>query len=268
MYALLSIVEGVSRISARCRVYELLFVPGTIPNDGAYEEFQDALLAAYAYVLKAIVHTSSKLEQRTMKKAWAAVIHPQETSEILKELERCDEHVRVAAASCTAVQVHSIYGVAREIKDQVTRGLEDLRLNASDAKGNMQLVGSKIDALQPSMEQIQQQTSGTNTEAAALHRLLKTMELPLFRIDDRVSEFLQEVDKERKLRILDWVSKVRFGDHHKSVSDSRTHDTCDWILQDCRFKDWHDISSSVVLLLYGSREYYSTTLLCRAGTWR
>lgn len=80
------------------------------------------MLAAYANVLKAIVHTSSKLEQRTMKKAWTAIIHPQETSEILKELERCDEHVRVAAASCTAAQVHSIDGGAHEIKNLVIRG--------------------------------------------------------------------------------------------------------------------------------------------------
>lgn len=268
MYALLSIVEGVSRISARCRVYELLFVPGTIPNHGAYEEFQDALLAAYAHVLKAVVHTSSRLEQRTMKKAWTAIIHPLETSEILKELERCDGHVRVAAASCTAAQVHSIDGVAHEIKHQVTRGLEDLRLNASDTKGSMQLIGSKLDALQPSIEQITRQTSGTNTEAAALRRLLETMELPLLRIDERVSEFLQVVDKERKLEILNWVSKVKFGDHHRSASDSRTPGTCDWILHDSRFEDWHASSSSVVLLLYGSREYRSTTLVCCIGIRR
>lgn len=257
MYALLSIVEAVSRISARCQVYEILFDPGTIPDHGAHSEFQDALLAAYAHVLKAIVHASSKLEQRTVKRAWTAVIHPQETSEILKELERCDEHVRMAAASCTAIQVHSIDGVAHEIKDQVSRGLDDLRLHASDAKGTMQAFGSRLDALEPAIEQIQQRTSGTNTGSMAMYQLLKTMELPLFRTEESVSRFLKQVDKERKLRILDWVSKVKFGDHHKSASDSRTPGTCDWILQDSRFEDWHASSSSVVLLVYGSREYHS-----------
>lgn len=265
MYALLSIVEGVSRISARCRVYELLYISGTISNNGAYSELQDALLAAYAHILKAIVHASGKLAQRTMQKAWTAVIHPQETSEVLKELERCDEHVRMAAASCTAVQVHDIDGVAHNIKDQVTRGLDDLRLHASDAKDNMQALGSRLDALQPAMEQIQRQTSGTNIQSKSLYRLLETLEIGLFRTDERVSGFLQEVDKERKLKILDWVSKVKIGDHHKSASDTRTPGTCDWILQDSRFKDWHASSSPVVLLVYGSRKSHPATLVLCAG---
>lgn len=211
---------------------------------------------AYAHILKAIAHTTSRLDQRTMKMAWAAVIRPRETTEIVQELERHDGHVRAAAALCTSVQVHSMDSVAREIKDQLSLGLDGLRSHVTDAKGSMQALDTRVEALDPEIKQIQQQISGLDTRSESLRGILEKIELPIFRIDGQVCEFLKEVDKDRKLRILDWVSKVKFGDHHKSASDSRTPGTCDWLLGDPRFLDWQASSSSVVLLLYGSREYH------------
>lgn len=256
MYALLSIVEGVSRISARCQVYELLFVTGPVSNHAAHSGMQDALVVAYAHILKGIAHTCTRLDQRTIKMAWAAVIRPRQTTEIVQELERHDGHIRAAAALCTSVQVHSIDSVAHDIKDQLSLGLDGLSRHASDAKGNMQALDTRVEALGPEIKHIQQQISDLNARSESLRGILEKMELPLFRIDGQVSKFLKEVDKDKKLQILDWVSKVKFGDHHKSASDSRTPGTCDWLLGDSRFVDWQASSSSVVLLLYGSREYH------------
>lgn len=254
MYALLSIVEGVSRTSAHCRVYVLLFSSSTVSNEDAHDELQKALVMAYVQVLKAIAHASGKLEHRTIRKALTAVIRPGETSAIVRELERCDNGVRAAAAACTAVQLGKVDRTAHEVKDQVKLGFEDFRHHASDVAADRQALGSRLDALKPDFQVIHQQISRSETEFEALRGLLTRLETPLFRLDKQVSEFLTEIKKDRKIRILDWVSKIKYGNHHKSVSDSRTPDTCGWLLEDTRFVDWQTSSSSVILVLYGSRK--------------
>ncbi|KAJ4419129.1 hypothetical protein N0V82_005142 [Gnomoniopsis sp. IMI 355080] len=268
MYALLSSIESISRISSRCRVYEVLFMTGTmLPSHGADSELQNALVVTYAHVLKAVVHTASRLEQGTVKRAWTAVARPQETTGLLQELAKCDTYVCAAAASCIAVQIAGIKDAIPEIKDQVINGFSDLQLRSSEIKVDLQALGFRLDALEPDVKQIEQQTSDSKAMFNFLHNFLKKIEMPLFRVDERVTNYLKEVENDRMIRILDWVSSVKVVDHHRSASDSRTPDTCDWLLEDPRFLDWQMSSSSVVLVLYGTPGTGKTYLVSRIVDW-
>ncbi|KAL5331179.1 hypothetical protein ACEPPN_000708 [Leptodophora sp. 'Broadleaf-Isolate-01'] len=70
--------------------------------------------------------------------------------------------------------------------------------------------------------------------------------------DPRVSDLLERVEEKEQLEILKWISPIEYGKHHNRVKEDRTPDTCEWLLEDGRFRKWEDASSSVILWLQGS----------------
>ncbi|AEO64672.1 uncharacterized protein THITE_74764 [Thermothielavioides terrestris NRRL 8126] len=87
---------------------------------------------------------------------------------------------------------------------------------------------------------------------ASLMRLLRELEVPLTRVDDKVSSLLERIDDSERLAILEWISAVPYRKHHNTVKEDRTPGTCQWLLRHPRFYEWADASSSVILWLQGS----------------
>jgi ankyrin repeat domain-containing protein 50 len=98
---------------------------------------------------------------------------------------------------------------------------------------------------------------------ARLMDLLHGLEAPLTRIDETVCTLLERVNSKEQLEILEWISAIPYGKHHNTVREARTSDTCQWLLQHERFREWQDTSSSVILWLRGSRKL-SVADSCRA----
>ena len=88
-----------------------------------------------------------------------------------------------------------------------------------------------------------------------LQNLLESFEKRTFRTDERVSSFLEKVDRREQLKILDWISNVQYGTHHKTAKENRTQSTCEWILRHKYYLEWQDTSSSIILWLHGSRRF-------------
>lgn len=84
---------------------------------------------------------------------------------------------------------------------------------------------------------------------------IQDLAAPLSRLDDQVANFLQSVSEGDQLKVLEWFSSIPFGSHHRSVSDQRTKNTGQWLLQHAKLKEWHDASYSAVLLLHGARKF-------------
>ncbi|KAK6082585.1 hypothetical protein SCUP515_02340 [Seiridium cupressi] len=66
---------------------------------------------------------------------------------------------------------------------------------------------------------------------------------------DQTTLFLDD----EQIKILEWISPIPYGKHHNTITDARTKDTCEWILQHEKFQGWENAESSVVLWLQGSR---------------
>jgi hypothetical protein len=97
--------------------------------------------------------------------------------------------------------------------------------------------------------------SGRNADAdARLLDLLHGLNAPLTRIDKTVYTLLERVNSKEQLEILDWISTIPYGKHHNTVKEDRTSDTCQWLLQHERFREWEGASSSAILWLRGSRK--------------
>lgn len=67
------------------------------------------------------------------------------------------------------------------------------------------------------------------------------------------------VGEREKRETLEYISKIRYQSHHSAVSNKRTKETCEWILQKKTFMEWCDGQSSSVILLngYGESTYTS-----------
>ncbi|KAL6787532.1 hypothetical protein J3E68DRAFT_445375 [Trichoderma sp. SZMC 28012] len=82
---------------------------------------------------------------------------------------------------------------------------------------------------------------------------LDALSSPLTRIDKGVNDLLEEVEKDRLERLMDFISSEKFGKGHVTIKDSRVEGTGDWLINHEGLRDWQAISSS-------------STLLCLKGT--
>ncbi|KAJ6032479.1 Major facilitator superfamily domain general substrate transporter [Penicillium herquei] len=75
------------------------------------------------------------------------------------------------------------------------------------------------------------------------------------KFEDRVAESFDELfarmDANDLTKILDWISPIKAHDRHHSVKNSRTENTCEWLLQSPEFETWEMSNSSSVLRLEG-----------------
>ncbi|PGH08637.1 hypothetical protein GX51_01157 [Blastomyces parvus] len=94
-------------------------------------------------------------------------------------------------------------------------------------------------------------------------RLLEYLSTPILRCDENVSSLLETVTDEERLKILDWISRVLYGQNHSTVSDSRTQGTCEWLLEHSSYIEWKKSSSSVILWLDGTAGTGKTYLTSR-----
>jgi ankyrin repeat domain-containing protein 50 len=96
--------------------------------------------------------------------------------------------------------------------------------------------------------------SRTQQLIQSLHANLHEMNLPILRTDENVEALLDNAANDEELRVLEWISNVPYGKHHKTVSDSRTATTCEWISNHAKFVTWHSSSRSSLLWLQGIRK--------------
>lgn len=201
MHHLLAVVETVTRISSRCRVYELVYPPESLPEDCA-TNLQESLVNLYGVILKAIAHSYKLFCRNTAIRMLHATFKPQKTQEMITRINDHEACLLQVTATCEALRIANI--------------------------------------------------ESRNTE---LMNVLKRFETPLARFDHRVASLMEFMSDRKKEKLLEWISPVLHGSHHEEVRELRTPGTCDWLLRDDRFKEWHSSSSSSCLLLYGNRKY-------------
>jgi hypothetical protein len=104
--------------------------------------------------------------------------------------------------------------------------------------------------------EVQACESGRSTTADThLTDLLRKLQTPLNRVDEKVCSLLERVDKIELLEILNWISSTPYGKHHNTVKEARTSATCEWLLRHKRFIEWWETNSSAVMWLQGSRKF-------------
>jgi hypothetical protein len=90
-----------------------------------------------------------------------------------------------------------------------------------------------------------------------LRRLVEGLAAPLYRVDDGIAILLDQLGESEHEKILNWLSTVPYGKHHRAVRELRTKDTCHWLLEQDQFRTWESVHSVSLLWLQGARELLS-----------
>jgi ankyrin repeat domain-containing protein 50 len=133
--------------------------------------------------------------------------------------------------------------------------------------GKTEGLGSKLAELETKLgHEIQACEAGRSAAAdERLTGLLRRLDAPLTRIDERVGTRLEEVDKKEQIEMLEWISRVHYSAHHDTVKEARTLDTCEWLLRHEKFRQWEEASSPAILWLQGSRKCSVSRVLLLYG---
>ncbi|CZR64609.1 uncharacterized protein PAC_14507 [Phialocephala subalpina] len=87
---------------------------------------------------------------------------------------------------------------------------------------------------------------------AETRSLLALLKEPIVRTDEGVLKLLEKTEERERLRILDWISKVLYGSNHRTVTEKRTMDTCEWLLKHQKYEEWQNASASITFWLSGN----------------
>ncbi|KAH0524336.1 hypothetical protein TsFJ059_006864, partial [Trichoderma semiorbis] len=93
----------------------------------------------------------------------------------------------------------------------------------------------------------------TDERIKALLTNLDKLSTPISRIDKGVDNLLEEAEKNRLEKLMDFISSEKFGKGHVTIKDSRIEGTGDWLINHEGLRDWQAVPSS-------------STLLCLKGT--
>jgi ankyrin repeat domain-containing protein 50 len=128
----------------------------------------------------------------------------------------------------------------------------------SDILSKCQDLEQRVEIEANNCERMHTRVVGASAERSIqeLQQMLGTLKKPILRIDEKVLLVLEKMDEHERIEILEWTSKIPYGNNHATVRQKRTALTCEWLLRHKSYQDWQRSSSSAILWLHGSRKYH------------
>ncbi|KAI9693666.1 MAG: hypothetical protein M1822_002937 [Bathelium mastoideum] len=81
--------------------------------------------------------------------------------------------------------------------------------------------------------------------------LLKGLQQPFLLISEQVQDLRDDLSKDRRRRLLQWLSKIPYRQHHRAVRKDVLPDSGQWLLENVNFRNWLRSSSSSLLWIHG-----------------
>ncbi|KAH8817009.1 hypothetical protein F5884DRAFT_748483 [Xylogone sp. PMI_703] len=94
-------------------------------------------------------------------------------------------------------------------------------------------------------------TEGHTDQLENLCTLLKSFADPLFRISANTLDYQDYLEKNERLKTLEWLSPLPYPQYHDNARADRLADSGQWMPQKPQFKEWSDSSYSSILWLHG-----------------
>ncbi|KAI0514341.1 ankyrin repeat-containing domain protein [Xylaria bambusicola] len=67
----------------------------------------------------------------------------------------------------------------------------------------------------------------------------------------QIDVLMNRIESRDQIELLEWISRIPYGQHHNRVKDARTSDTCEWLLSHKWFRQWENSNVSTILWLQG-----------------
>ncbi|KAI1314158.1 hypothetical protein F5Y03DRAFT_389634 [Xylaria venustula] len=103
---------------------------------------------------------------------------------------------------------------------------------------------------------------------SAVQELLRLKEDFSKIFQNQINQLMDRIDDRDRIELLEWISRIPYGEHHERVKEARTRDTCEWLLRHDRFRKWEASSFSTVLWLQGSPGAGKTFLASKVVDYR
>lgn len=122
------------------------------------------------------------------------------------------------------------------------------RLAALAEAEKLQTVAEDVTDLRNEQRQQDQKSEQRNKE---LRQILEDLQQPISRIDMQLSDLRDDLEAEKRDKILRAISTIPYAVHHKAVTRDRLRGSGKWLLEKQLFHQWRSESSSSVLWLHG-----------------
>ncbi|OPB44939.1 ankyrin repeat protein [Trichoderma guizhouense] len=152
--------------------------------------------------------------------------------------------------------------IARQALKAVLRP-EGASGKVKDLSGKEQQLSLEVQACEASRSAVSSKQA--NDSLKELKKQLDHLSSPLPRIDKGVVKLLAKVQREELEKLMEFISKEKFGKSHAEVVERRIEGTGNWLLANEHFRAWQNVpSSSAILCLKGTVGTGKTFLTSKA----
>ncbi|KAJ5813170.1 hypothetical protein N7447_010193 [Penicillium robsamsonii] len=130
---------------------------------------------------------------------------------------------------------------------------ENTAMRTLQALLNPDKVSGSISAISEQEDDLLRDVSACEVRRSAnadnsMIEMLNAFNAPMKRVDENIQHLLQNMDEERRIEMLEWISPIPFGKNHNNVKEKRTPGTGEWLLQHEDFTNWEQTDSSIFWL--------------------
>ncbi|GKZ81649.1 hypothetical protein AnigIFM56816_006170 [Aspergillus niger] len=233
-----AIVEGLekaTRLIARCGILEaLVFRNSSATNDakvGLEEELVKLYSAVLGFICKAKKHyDGSRMSRRNL------------SLKLTQLLSVDDEHIE-RVLNLTSRQSLQDSVKEMEVAEQrvlVMKGLVDSE--------RMKSIHGGVSTMLFTIASV---ANGVDNIQTRLDKAFADLDQPIVRIADEVSDLHIALKENERSELLQWLSTVTIQQHYKEALASVLPGSGEWLLNEPRFVNWKDSSSSETFWLHG-----------------
>lgn len=225
-----AMAEGLELVSSqitRCTLYEKLYLSKAAAATSVLEL---ALLRLYTTILVYLAGARRYYLKGTLRRLGASVIDTSDSVE----------------ANLAKV------AVARDEVERCTR-LFDSELHLDTSTG--------VNRIQASVDGLAADLNALKAEDQTLRDILASLEQPILRAGNQLSDLHVNLQKEQRRQIFSWLSNVRYREHHRSSFAAVMPGSCAWLQQRSEYIDWKSSSSSSFLWVHGIPGSGKSTLM-------
>jgi len=104
------------------------------------------------------------------------------------------------------------------------------------------------------------EAEASDTRSKEHRDLLKSLQLPLKRIDEGVAAVLAKLEEAERIGVMDYLSTIPVGSHHNEKCNSRMEGTGECLVDHSFFQQWEDSNCSSIFWLEGNSKYICNRL--------
>ncbi|KAM3075671.1 hypothetical protein ACMFMG_007803 [Clarireedia jacksonii] len=270
-------IESISNLISRCATIELRYLGCNVNLTSTVKnQLETSLVRLYSAVLTFLSQAKQYYSQNTAARLLKSSFKPPElmVDTYLKKISKEQVEVNLYTRLLDAESIQNIHHMVDSMNQGFSKTFADI------TKSEKQINDSTIDTLLKSQQLVDifkngmQDMDNSNTiilkkiesmdiaAASRLHSLnnvILELRQPIWRSATQLSELHDqlkrtntdaELESERR-EILQWVSKIQYKNHHKSIGNNILDGSGQWLRHKVAFIEWRRSSVSSILWLHG-----------------